>query len=141
MISVNPYLNFMGKTEEAMKFYATVFGKDLDILQRYSDIPNQANVAENERNMVMHTALTAGSSIIMATDSLESMGQTLVEGTNISLAITAESKEEADKLFTGLSEGGKVTMPIQDTFWGDYFGMLTDRYNIQWMVSYPLPKE
>jgi PhnB protein len=77
----------------------------------------------------------------MATDAIESMGHKVIQGTNFHLAIEADNKEEADKIFRGLSDGGKVTMPQSDTFWGSYFGMLTDKFGIQWMVSYTYPKQ
>ena len=77
----------------------------------------------------------------MATDALESMGHKLTVGNNIQLSIEAESKNEVDKLFKGLSSGGKVTMPLADTFWGSYFGMVTDKFGVQWMVSYTKPQQ
>ncbi len=142
MTTINPYLNFNGNTEEAFNFYKSVFGGEFATVMRFGDIPqsegNEAmKVADNERDKIMHIALPIGNGdVLMATDALESMGQKLTEGNNFSISVSTENREEADKLFDGLSAGGKVTMPLADAFWGDYFGMLTDKFGIQWMVSY-----
>jgi uncharacterized glyoxalase superfamily protein PhnB/uncharacterized protein YndB with AHSA1/START domain len=137
MAKVNPYLNFAGNTEEAFLFYKSVFGGEFLALQRFKDTPEAGKIPENEQDKIMHVALPIGNgNILMATDALESMGQKLTVGNNFSLSVDAESKEEADRLFNKLSEGGKPTMPMEQTFWGAYFGMLTDRFGIQWMVSF-----
>jgi PhnB protein len=137
MLAVNPYLNFNGNTEEAFNFYKSVFGGEFSTLQRFKDTPDAGKLSESEQNKIMHVSLPIGKGItLMATDALESMGHSLVTGTNLSIAIEAESKEEAEKLFIGLSEGGKVEMPLQETFWGAYFGMFSDRFGIQWMVNH-----
>jgi PhnB protein len=143
MATINPYLNFNGNTEEAFNFYKSVFGGEFAAVMRFKDMPQSEGgcdgqqVSENELDKIMHIALPIGSSnILMATDMLESMGQTLIEGNNYSISINAESREEADKLFGGLSEDGKVEMPLADAFWGDYFGMLQDKFGVRWMVSY-----
>lgn len=112
------------------------------MLQRFKDTPEAGKISANEKDKVMHVALPIGNgNTLMATDALESMGQKLNVGNNISLSIEAESKEQAQKIFNGLSAGGKVTMPLEDAFWGAYFGMLTDKFGIQWMVSCPNPKK
>lgn len=137
MATLNPYLNFAGNTEEAFNFYKSVFGGEFITLQRFKDTPHGGNVPEHEKNKIMHVALPIGKgNVLMGTDTLESMGQKLTVGNNISITIQPESKAEAEKLFNGLSAGGKVTMPLEDTFWGAYFGMLTDKFGIQWMVNY-----
>lgn len=136
MASLNPYLNFNGNTEEAFNFYKSVFGGEFLTLQRFKDTPEGDKVAEADRDKIMHVALPIGGNILMATDSLESMGQHLQAGNNISLSLDAASEEEADRLFQALSAGGKVDMALAKTFWGAYFGMLTDRFGIQWMVNY-----
>ena len=137
MATLNPYLNFQGNTEEAFNFYKSVFGGEFLILQRFKDTPEAGDIPENEQDKIMHVALSIGKgNTLMATDTLDSMGQTLVVGTNISLSISAESEEEADKLFKGLSVGGVIIMPLAKAFWGAYFGMLTDKFGIQWMVDY-----
>ncbi len=142
MVKINPYLNFAGNTEEAFKFYRSVFGGEFAILQRFKDTPEADRVPEREKEKIMHVSLPVGEgTTLMATDALESMGHKLTVGNNIQLSVEAGSKDEVDKLFKGLSSGGKVTMPIADTFWGSYFGMVTDKYGVQWMVSYTKPQQ
>mgnify|MGYP001569684060 CR=1 FL=1 len=137
MITINPYLNFNGNTEEAFNFYKSIFGGEFAMLQRFKDMPDAGNISESDGNKIMHVALPIGKgNILMATDALESLGQTLTTGNNFYISITTESKEEADKIYTALSEGGKIEMPLQKTFWGAYFGMFTDKFGIQWMVNY-----
>ena len=141
MATLNPYLNFAGNTEEAFIFYRSVFGGDFTTLQRFKDTPEAGRVPEKEKDMLMHVSLPGGKgNSLMATDALDSMGHKLIVGNNIQLSLEAESKDEAEKLFKGLSAGGKVTMPLKDTFWGAYFGMLVDRFGIQWLVNYTHPK-
>ncbi|MFC5408665.1 VOC family protein [Larkinella bovis] len=137
MARFNPYLNFPGNTEEAFTFYQSVFGGELVGLQRFNDTPEAANVPPEDGHKIMHIALPIGpDTVLMATDALESRGHTLVVGNNFSLSISTDSPEEADHLFGGLSEGGLPTMPMSKTFWGAYFGMVTDKFGIQWMISY-----
>ena len=141
MAQINPYLNFNGNTEEAFNFYKSVFGGEFATLMRFKDAPGGdcggTQIAENELDKIMHIALPIGDgNVLMATDALESMGQKLEDGNNFSLSISAHSKDEADKLFNGLAEGGAVEMPLADAFWGAYFGMLKDKFGIRWMVNY-----
>ncbi len=141
MKSINPYLNFSGNTEEAFNFYKSVFGGDFSMLQRFKDTPEAGKISDEEKEKLMHVSLPIGKgNILMGTDALESQGWKLTFGNNFSLAAETESKEEADKIFKGLSEGGQVTMPLADTFWGAYFGMTKDKFGIQWMVSYTYPQ-
>jgi PhnB protein len=136
MAIINPYLNFSGNTEEAFNFYRSVFGGEFAVLQRFKDAPDSGKVPDNEKDMIMHVALPISKeNVLMGTDALESMGHNITMGTNISLSFSADSKEDADRIFNGLSAGGKIDMPLQDTFWGSYFGMCKDRFGIQWMVS------
>jgi PhnB protein len=136
MVTINPYLNFKGNTEEAFNFYKSVFGGEFSMIQRFKDTPEAAKVPENEKNMLMHVSLPVGKgNVLMGTDALESMGHKITTGDNICLSVSTESKEETDKIFNGLAEGGKVQMPPSKMFWGDYFGMLTDKFGVQWMVS------
>ena len=142
MKAINPYLNFPGNTEEAFNFYKSVLGGEFVGLTRFKDTPDTSKLSDKEKEKLMHISLPVGNeNILMATDALESMGHKVTPGTNFHLSIEAESKEEAEKIFKGLSVGGKVTMPLSDTFWGSYFGMLTDKFGIQWMVSYTYPKQ
>lgn len=137
MATLNPYLNFKGNTEEAFNFYKSVFGGEFLAVQRFADTPEADRVAPEDRNKIMHIALPVGKgNVLMATDALESMGHPLSAGNNFYLSIAADSKEEAAKLYNGLSAGGKVTMPLGDAFWGAYFGMFTDKFGVQWMVNY-----
>jgi PhnB protein len=137
MTTINPYLNFNGNTEEAFNFYKSVFGGEFMALMRWKDAPEADKIPASDREKIMHVSLPIGQgNVLMATDTCKSMGQTLTVGNNFYVCIAAESKGEAERLFNGLSEGGKVQMPLQDMFWGAYFGMLTDKFGIQWMVSY-----
>lgn len=137
MPTLNPYLNFNGNTEEAFNFYKSVFGGEFLAVQRFKGTPETSNVPAHELDKIMHIALPIGkNNMIMGTDALESMGQKLHMGDNISLSLDVESEAEADQLFEMLSAGGKVSMPMEKVFWGDYFGMCTDKFGIQWMISY-----
>ncbi|KAA6439121.1 VOC family protein [Dyadobacter flavalbus] len=137
MATINPYLNFPGNTEEAFNFYQSVFGGEFLHVQRFRETPEAGNLPEQDQDKLMHIALPIGSgTILMGTDALESMGQRLIEGNNYNLSVQTESEAEADKLFYGLSKGGKVIVPLDKAFWGDYFGMFTDKFGINWMVSF-----
>ncbi|MFD2601935.1 VOC family protein [Flavobacterium suzhouense] len=135
MNSLNPYLNFNGNTEEVFNFYKSVFGGEFAMVMRFGDTPGCENMPETEKNGIMHIALPIGSNVLMGTDVPKSMEQ-VTAGTNMSISVNVSSREEADRVYNGLSAGGKATMPMNDMFWGDYYGMLTDRYQIQWMISY-----
>jgi len=142
MKSINPYLNFPGNTEEAFNFYKKVFGGDfLGGVYRFKDTPDADKLSDSDKEKVMHVGLKMGeSNYLMATDALESMGFKVTFGNNFYISIEAESKEEADKLFKGLSDGGKIEMPMADQFWGDYFGSLTDKFGVRWMINYANPQ-
>jgi PhnB protein len=137
MATLNPYINYPGTTEEAFNFYKSVFGGELVGLTRFKDTPEGNKLSDIEKEKIMYVSLPLGNgNTLMATDALESMGHPLTVGNNFHLSLEYDSKEEADKIFNKLSSGGKVEMPMADTFWGAYFGMLKDKYGIQWMVSY-----
>jgi PhnB protein len=142
MPSFNPYLNFPGTTEEAFNFYKSVFGGEFAMVMRFKDMTtgegcDGAQVSEADADKIMHISYPlGGDTVLMGTDSLESMGQKLNAGDNFSICIGPDSKEEADRLYQALSEGGTASMPMADMFWGDYWGMLTDKFGIQWMVNY-----
>ncbi len=138
MAIINPYINFNGNTEEAFNFYKSVFGGEFAVLIRFKDMPSPGQtLPESDADKIMHISLPIGkSNMIMATDFVESMGQKMIEGNRYSISISAESREEADKLFHGLSAGGKVEMPISDSPWGSYFGLFKDKFGIQWMVDF-----
>lgn len=137
MTVVNPYLNFNGNTEEAFNFYKSVFGGEFQTLMRFKDNPECGKMVESDKERIMHIALPIGKgTVLMATDSLESMGQKLTLGNNFYIALHPESKEEAERLFNGLSAGGKIEMPLQEMFWGALYGSFTDKFGVQWMVNY-----
>ena len=136
-MQIAPYLNFPGTAEEAMTFYARALGGTLTEIHRFGTMPGSEDLPEEVRNGVMHVGLELpGGGRIMASDTLDGMGPAHVAGTNMSISIHPESREEASRLFKALSEGGEVGMPLEDQFWGDYYGHLTDRFGIQWMVNY-----
>lgn len=142
MATIHPYLNFNGNTEEAFNFYKSVFGGEFLMLQRFRDTGEVNKLPEADKDKIMHIALPIGTgTILMATDTLESMGQKLATGNNHYLSIDADSEKEATKLFKGLSAGGKVEMELQKTFWGAFFGMFTDKFGIQWMINYDYNKQ
>ena len=140
MNSVNPYLYFNGNAEEAFNFYKSVFGGSFQAVQRLSDMPDTPGappLPDSEKKKLVHIALPLGKgNMLMGSDVFEAFGQTKVAGNNAHLCLVPETKQEADKVFNDLSAGGKVTMPIAMQFWGAYYGMLTDKFGIQWMVSY-----
>ncbi|SFQ45206.1 VOC family protein [Parafilimonas terrae] len=137
MPKLNPYLNFDGKAEEAFTFYKSVFGGEFrGGVFKMGDAPGCENLPEEEKNRVMHIALPVGNDLLMASDIAPSMGHKLIEGNNNYVSIFPDSREEADKLFNGLSAGGQVEMPMADQFWGDYFGSFTDKYGVKWMINY-----
>ncbi len=138
MAQINPYIHFNGNAEEAFTFYKSVFGGEFSMVSRFKDFSNpDYPISENEANKIMHIALPIGkNSILMASDTPEIMGKHNENETRSKISISADSKEEADKLFNGLSAGGQVEMPIQDSPWGSYFGMFRDKYGIEWMVDF-----
>ena len=138
-MKIHAYLNFAGRTEEACRFYAKVLGGTLTEIHRFGSMPPSPGfeLTDAQKEMVMHVGIhLPDGQMIMASDVLEGMGPPRVEGNNISLSVHPTSREEADRIFNGLAEGGTVTMPIADQFWGDYFGSLTDRFGMNWMVNY-----
>jgi len=138
MTVFNIYLNFAGDTEEAFRFYQSVLGGELTEIVRYGDMPIEGfEVPEGDKGKVMHMGLPIGDGqMLMGTDSLESIGQELVVGNNAYISVHPDSREEADRIFNGLSAGGQVEMPMADQAWGDYYGSFRDRYGVQWMVNY-----
>jgi len=137
-IKVNPYLNFNGTTEKAFSFYKSIFGGEFTALQRFKDMPpSEQQVPESEKEKILHIALPIGSgTVLMGSDISQSMGQKLITGNNVYVSLHPESKEEAQRLFDRLSEGGKVEMPLGKMFWGDFFASFTDKFGIQWMINY-----
>lgn len=142
MALINPYIHFNGNAEEAFTFYKSVFGGEFAKMMRYKDLSGPGfPIADKDANRLMHIALPIGkTSMLMGSDVLEMMGQVTENDNRNTISITADSREEADKLFNGLSAGGKVEMPINDGPMGSYFGMFADKYGIEWMVDFT-PKD
>jgi PhnB protein len=137
MITINPYLNFAGDTEKAMLFYKSVFGGEFDLIQKFKDMPGGDRISDSEQQKIMHMSLPIGkNNQLQASDTLESMGQVLHVGNNFTLTVNTNSEKEADKIFNLLSKGGQITMAMNKAFWGAYVGMLTDKFGIQWMISF-----
>ncbi len=137
MAQINPHIHFNGNAEEAFTFYKSVFGGEFAMIMRLKDLSGpEFPVAENDANKIMHIALPIGKNVLMGNDIPEAMGRVNENENRSKISISAESKEEADKLFNGLSAGGKIEMPIADSPWGSYFGMFRDKYGIEWMVDF-----
>ncbi len=138
MAQINPHINFNGNAEEAFTFYKSVFGGEFAKIMRFKDLASaEFKVAENEANKIMHISLPIGKhNLLMANDVPEILGPTNENENRSKIVISAESKEKADNLFNGLSAGGQIEMPIQDSPWGSYFGMFRDKYGIEWMVDF-----
>ena len=133
MKTIQAYLTFNGNCREAMNFYAEALGGEVSILT-YTEMPD-APAEGGDR--VMHARLTGGSAVLMASDM--PVGRTVQAGENFQLSVECEALEEEERIFQALSAGGTITIPLQDTFWGSHFGMLTDRFGVRWMLDLPLP--
>ena len=139
MASVNIYLNFNGNCEEAFNFYKSAFGGEFQYIGRFNEMPPSENnpMPESEGEKIMHVSLPIDKgTYIMGSDTGGEWAPGFVPGNNFSISVNTGGKEEAEKLFNGLSDGGKVTMPLSKTFWSEYFGMFTDKFEINWMVSF-----
>jgi PhnB protein len=140
MARVSTYLNFPGTTEEAFGFYRSVFGGEFNgPIRRFADIPpspGQPPLAEADRHLVMHVELPIlAGHVLMGTDAPESMGFKVAPGNQVHINLEPDTRAEADRLFAGLAAGGQVEMPMQEMFWGAYFGSFTDRYGVRWMIN------
>lgn len=138
MAQINPYIHFNGNAEEAFTFYKSVFGGEFARVARFKDFSSPEHpISEKEQNNIMHIALPIGkSSILMGSDTPEFLGRHNENETRSKISVIAESKEEADKIFNGLAAGANVEMPIGDSPWGSYFGMLRDKFGIEWMIDF-----
>ncbi|MDE0659960.1 MAG: VOC family protein [Gammaproteobacteria bacterium] len=134
MMSLSTYLTFDGNCREAFEFYRSVFGTEFVVLTTFAEAPEDMDVPNAHRDKVMHVTLPIGSSVLMGSDN-DPSGSPVVVGNNFSISVDTEGRQESDDLIGKLSAGGTVTMPMQETFWGSYFGMCTDRFGINWMVS------
>jgi PhnB protein len=137
MTTINPYINFNGNAEEAFTFYKSVFGGEFSRIARFKEMSNpNFPVAEHEAEKIMYIELPIGGNVLMGNDVPEQMGRTNEHENRSKISISVESKEEADRIFNGLSAGGEVEMPIGDSPWGSYFAMFRDKYGIEWMVEF-----
>lgn len=137
MATINPYINFNGNAEEAFTFYKSVFGGEFLKIIRFKDIASaEFPIPENEANKIMRIALPIGKSILIANDVPESMGRVNENENRSKIAVTTETKEEANRIFNRLSSGGKVEMPMSESPWGTYFAMFRDKYGIEWTVEF-----
>lgn len=140
MAQVSTYLNFDGQTEAAFTFYKSVFGTEfVGEIMRHGEVPGHDGETElnaEGNRMVMNVMLPIlGGHMLMGTDISETMGMTLIQGNNVHISLHPDTRAEADSLFAALSDGGTVGMEMADQFWGDYFGSLTDRFGINWMIN------
>jgi len=142
MTTVNIYLTFDGNCKEAFDFYKSVFGGDFQYVGTYGEMSPQEDipaVRDNDRERIMHITLPiSNETMLMGNDHLESFGSPIIPGNNFTIAIKSDTKEEADKLFNTLSEGGLVTLQMKETFWGSYYGMITDKFGIRWKMNVDL---
>jgi PhnB protein len=134
---LNPYLNFNGTAEKAIKHYESALGAKTESVQRFGDVPGDESSPEN-KNRIMHAVLQIGDTVIMISDCPPSMAVTA--GNNVSVVLDIDDPAELDRRFAALSAGGKITMPVNNTFWGARFGMLVDAYGIPWMLNCHLKK-
>lgn len=146
MARTSTYLNFAGTTERAFEFYKAVFRTEYsDGIRRMGDVPpapDMPSLSDEEKKRVLHVELPiTGGHVLMGTDTLESMGHTLVIGNNVSLNLEPDTRAEAERLFAALSAGGNVQMPLTDMFWGAYWGSLVDQFGVQWMLNCTEPKQ
>jgi len=136
MVTINPYINFNGNAEEAFNFYKSVFGGEFEKIIRFKDLEGpDFPVPENEADKIMRIVLPIGNNTLIANDVPEAVGPVNENENRSKISVSAESREEADGIFAGLSEGGAIEMPMDTSPWGTYFGMFRDRYGIEWTVE------
>lgn len=142
MKAVHPYLNFGGNSEEAFNFYQTVFGGTFKAVVRFGDMPmDGVEIPDHDLNKIMHISLPLTNDVIlMASDCIESMNQKVNIGNNNYICLSPESKEEAEKIYEKLAQGGEVEMPLADAPWGSYFASFKDKFGVCWMIDYEYPK-
>lgn len=139
MASLHTYLTFNGDCEKAFEFYKSVFGGEFESMSRFSEMPDDPKfrISDEDKNKIMHVSLPIGNgSVLMGSDTSGEMAMHFKKGNNFSISINADTRADADRYFAELSTNGRVIMPMNSTFWGSYFGMLTDSFGIQWMVSF-----
>lgn len=137
MALINPHINFNGNAEEAFNFYKSVFGGEFANITRFKDLSIPENpIAEHEADKIMHIALPIGNNVLMGNDVPESMGRVDENENRSKISVSADSKEEAEQIFNGLTAGGSIEVPMDESPWGSYFGMFRDKYGIEWMVDF-----
>ncbi len=137
MATINPYINFNGNAEEAFNFYKSVFGGEFESVVRFKDLESaEFPIPENEADKIMRIVLPIGGNTLIANDVPASIGPVSESENRSKISVSAESREEADKIFTGLSTGGTVEMPMDESPWNTYFGMFRDKYGIEWTVEF-----
>ena len=129
------YLHYAGNCREAFEFYRSVFGGDFEMISTFAEGPPDMGVPEEERDNVMHVSYSIGSSVLMGSDVPSQFGPPPTMGSNFAISYSSQSREETDELFAKISEGGAVTMPLGDMFWGSYFGSCTDKFGVNWMFD------
>ena len=139
------YLTFKGNAEEAFNFYRDVFKTDFTEgplrMEDMSEMPDMPPLSDNEKKLIMHVSLPIlGGHVLMGCDDLDALGRKFIVGTNVSILLELDTREETEQLFETLSKGGEVKMPLKDMFWGDYYGELVDRFGVQWLLDCPKAK-
>ena len=142
MAQINPYINFNGDCEAAFNHYKSVFGGEFEYIGRFGEMPPSEGqtYSEEEKNKIMHVSLPISNGVSLFGSDCPSSYGPVKFGDNISISINTENPEEAKRIFDGLSEGGKITMPLEKTFWAALFGMCVDKFGINWMVNYDEPR-
>lgn len=136
MITINPHINFNGNTEEAFNFYKSVFGGEISNIIRFKDLPGlDQQISENEMNKIMHITLSIGNNLLIGNDVPEFMGRVNENENRSKISISLENKQDADRIFNNLSQGGHIEFPIGESSWGSYFAMFRDRYGIEWVID------
>jgi PhnB protein len=141
MATINPYISFNGNAEEAFNFYKSVFGGEFGSIVRFKDLESsEFPVPQNEANKIMRITLPIGGNTLIANDVPESMGPVSENENRSKISVSTDSREEADRIFAGLSEGGAIEMPMSESPWGTYFAMFRDKYGIEWTVEFDAKK-
>lgn len=142
-MKLQPYLNFGGNAREALEFYRSVFGGEFSSEVAFGDMPMEGmSIPEEDKGKMMHISLPIGEdNVLMASDTLASLGQETVQGNYAYISVHPDTKEDADRIFNGLSQGADIEMPMGDQVWGDYFGSLRDKFGVGWMINYAPPRE
>ena len=137
-MTLNPYLFFDGQCADAFEFYKSVFGGEFEDRMTFADGPPEMGVPDAEKNRIMHVSLPIGGNTLMGADTVSTFGDPAKPANSMAISFAPKTKEEADKMFPLLADGGEITMPLQETFWNAYFGMITDKFGVRWMVNVTL---